>query len=513
MIQYEATRYQNAGELSNYAIMLRHEANEIQRHIDLREKQLEQLREQMRKTERYSDDWYTLRDAIMSGEEALSELLNDAEDLDRTLEEVQQEILKLHTALESEVHQELEARIQKEQSMLDGAVQIQETILEAIRERYRKEWKLMQEDLNKKRDALEEEIAMIDERLQRRKDAEDEAAKYEELAELQRQLALISMDSTRTKDQAKLREKIAEIENELSWDSAEDEAEKQKEALQNQVDAYDDYETEYQEWLDEYLEDANNFAEEVNKVMAMNQEDLLAWLSENVEAFSLSLDEAQEQMLKGWTDTFKQMRGIVDTYWEEITKVLSSKESFVEYMKQSDAYVYASESEKAQMEYNWNKMYDDWIAAKKVSDEAENWDHNDGFETSGDSDGADEKRYTVAFGGWDSAGNWISGVISEPTKYAMENQYRIRTAGLTDVVRVDGGTKKIGKPASSNLSKPSLGGSLSEFAPIAKAYETGGYVDYTGLAVVHGSPSAPEAFLSANDTALVRSMLDAWQFV
>ena len=412
MIQYEETRYQNAGELSNYAIMLSHEADEIQRQIGLREKQIEQLKEQMRKTEEYSDDWYTLRDAIMSGEESLAELINDAEDLDRTLEEVQQQILKLHTDLEGEVLQEIEARIQKERDMLDGTVQMQEIILEAIRERYRKEWELMQEDLNKKREALEEEIAMIDERLQRRKDAEDEAAKYEELAELQRQLALISMDSTRTKDQAELREKIAEIEDELSWDSAEDEAERQKEDLQDQVDAYNDYETEYQEWLDEYLEDANNFAEEVNKVMAMNQEELLAWLSENVETFSLSLDEAQKQMLQGWTDTFKQMHGIVDTYWEEIAKTLSSKESFLEYMMQSDSYVNASEDEQKQMLWNWGKMYDDWIVAKKISEEAQNWDHQDEGHTGvaeGDVVNPNADIYRWYYSGYNAQGVWTQG--------------------------------------------------------------------------------------------------------
>lgn len=509
MIQYEETRYQNAGELSNYAIMLGHEADEIQRQIGLREKQIEQLKEQMRNTEEYSDDWYTLRDAIMSGEEALAELINDAEDLDRTLEEVQQQILKLHTDLEGEVLQEIEARIQKEREMLDGTVQMQEIILEAIRERYRKEWELMQEDLNKKREALEEEIAMIDERLQRRKDAEDEAAKYEELAELQRQLALISMDSTRTKDQAELREKIAEIEDELSWDSAEDEAERQKEDLQDQVDAYNDYETEYQEWLDEYLEDANNFAEEVNKVMAMNQEELLAWLSENVEAFSLSLDEAQKQMLQGWTDTFKQMHGIVDTYWEEIAKTLSSKESFLEYMKQSDTYINASDDEKAQMEYNWGKMYDDWIAAKLIRDEAINWDHQDDFETGSGNPTGSGASTTTYYGGYDSEGTWVTG-------YGVtrgDAEVLARNKGLTGVIYSTTGPVSRPVTGTAGSAAPHRGAGSSQFAQVALAYSNGGYVDYTGVALVHGSPSAPEAFLSADDTALVRSMLDAWQLV
>ena len=517
MIQYEATRYQNAGELSNYAIMLRHESDEIERQIKLREKQIEQLKTQMSQTKEYSDDWYTLRDAIMSGEEALAELINDAEDLDRTLEEVKQQILKLHTDLEGEVLSQIEAIIQKERDMLDGTVSMQDIVLEAIRERYRKEWELMQEDLNKKRQALEEEISMIDERLQRRKDAEDEAAKYEELAELQRQLALVSMDSTRTKDQAELREKIKELEEELAWDTAEDEAELQKTELQEQVDAYNNYETEYQEWLDEFLEDANNFSEEVNKVLEMNHDDMMNWLKQNVEAFSLSLEEAQEQMVQGWTDTFKQMRGIVDTYWEEIAKILSSKEGFMEYMKQSDTYVHASEDEKAQMEYSWGKMYDDWIAAKKIRDEAVNWNHQDAGETGvaeGDVVNPNADIYRWYYSGYNSQGVWTNGGYGQGASSEIARNAAQRLAAkksLTGVQYAQGGYPSEPKKDTPTKTLPIL--SREGDTQAIMKYSSGGYVDYTGLAMVHGSPSKPEAFLSAADTALVRSMLDAWQMM
>ena len=47
---------------------------------------------------------------------------------------------------------------------------------------------LIKKDIEKKKEALEEEKSLIDERLQARKDAEDEAEKYEELAELKKQL-------------------------------------------------------------------------------------------------------------------------------------------------------------------------------------------------------------------------------------------------------------------------------------------------------------------------------------
>lgn len=503
MIQYEETKYQNAGELSNYAIMLQHESDEIKRQIGLREDQIASLKKQMAATKKYSDDWYDLRDAILTAEEALAELINDYEELERTQEEVAQQILALHTELEDAVVAEIEARIQSERDMLDGTVSMEDTILEAIRERYQKEWELMQEDLDKKRKALEEESALIDERLQRRKNAEDKAAKYEELSELKRQLALISMDSTRTKDQATLREKIAELQKELAWDAAEEEAEAQKEGLQDQIDAYDDYESEYQDYLDEYLEDANNFADEVNKLLAGSQEELFSWLEENVEAYGNSLDAQQKQMLQNWKDTYEQMKGIVTTFWEEVAGTLSSKESFLNYMKQSSTYVNASDSEKAQLEYNWEQMYDSWVSAQKVSDEAVNYEHNDDDTSSSGTTSSTRYRadYTISYvvtlseDGF-SQFKTYDGCGIGSSAYAAENVAKNKAQQKIASLKSEGAT---------NVEVTNYGK--------AYKYAKGGYVDYTGLALVHGSSSRPEAFLSADDTALVRSMLDAWQYI
>ena len=57
-----------------------------------------------------------------------------------------------------------------------------------------------------------------------------------------------------------------------------------------------------------------------------------------------------------------------------------------------------------------------------------------------------------------------------------------------------------------------LGMSQEEANTIADSmtgYAKGGYVDYTGVAKVHGTPSNPEAFLSARDTSNMRAMLDS----
>ena len=262
------------------------------------------------------------------------------------IKELHRSILKMQTDLEQQAASAYAEREEIAKDMMNGEASMQQTIIDAIRQRYQTEWELMQEDLEKKREALDEEIAMIDERLQKRKDAEDEADKYEELAELQRQLALISLDSTRTKDQMELREQIAELEKEIAWDIAEDEAEAVKEGLQEQSDAYSEYEEEYQEWLDDYLEDTNNFSDEVNRVLKLGQEEMIEWLKRNNEEYKNSFGAMQEEMIAGWEETYRQMKHIVITYWDEVMTALNSKESFIELMKQTDAYVNASEAEK-----------------------------------------------------------------------------------------------------------------------------------------------------------------------
>lgn len=481
----------------------------------------------MSATKKYSDKWYQLRDAIMSAEEAVSELNNTISENEKKIEELEQQVLKLHTDLESAVRDEIDARIQAERDMLDGTVSMQNIILDAIRERYRKEWELMQEDISKKRKALEEEMSLIDERLQRRKDAEDEAAKHEELTELKRQLALVSMDSTRTKDQAKLREKIREIEDELAWDAAEDEADIQKDALQEQIDAYDSYEEEYQKYLDELLEDANNFSSEVSSVLSMSQEDLLKWLSDNIEEFRLSLKDNQEQLTKNWTETFKQMKGIVDTFWEEIAGTLSSKESFLDYMKQSTTYQHASDDEKAQLEYNWSEMYDNWISAKKESDEAKKYEHDDD-NFAGNKNTTTNSTVTY-YGGYNSQGVWVTGYGA--TK--ADAQALVRSKGLTSVQydtrrrppeppRVDipsdmdsvmnptlsdnkntnnsrenysaGSSASLPAKSQSSVVTPVILDDLLTDQHIVKRYARGGIVDYTGYAWVDGTKQNPEAF-------------------
>ena len=475
MVQYKQTEYTNADELTNYGRMIEKEMEIEQSYLPVVQENIQKLKEQMAKTKVGSDDWYTLRDAILSAEETYEEINKTLDENKKKLEENQQAILKLHTDLEDSVTEEIKNRIQKERDMTDGAVTMQETILNAIKQRHQDEWDLIKKDIEKKKEALEEEKSLIDERLQARKDAEDEAEKYEELAELKKQLASVEMDSSRTKDAAQLRKSIADLEKEIGWDIADKEADNAKNEIQDQMDAYDDYITKGDEDLEELLKDANNFSEEVNNVLKMNQSELFDWLKNNVKEYTESLKDAQQQMVNSWSDTYKQMMGLTDTYWDEVAEILSSKESYLEYMKNSDEYLNASDDMKAQLRYQWEDAYDKWILALK---DTTNYDHfDDGLgDMSGSEYGTGTNSGTGAGGNKTTSPSGLSTMI----KNAIDTVKKSLFGGLA-----------WDKP---NVSKEVLD------RIVRGKFATGGVANYTGLAWLDGTPSKPERVLNAQQT-------------
>lgn len=483
MVQYKQTEYTNADELTNYGRMIEKEMEIEQSYLPVVQENIQKLKEQMAKTKVGSDDWYTLRDAILSAEETYEEINKTLDENKKKLEENQQAILKLHTDLEDSVTEEIKNRIQKERDMTDGAVTMQETILNAIKNRLSEEWELQKKDIEKKKEALEEEKSLIDERLQARKDAEDEAEKYEELAELKKQLASVEMDSSRTKDAAQLRKSIADLEKEIGWDIADKEADNAKNEIQDQMDAYDDYITKGDEDLEELLKDANNFSEEVNNVLKMNQSELFDWLKNNVKEYTESLKDAQQQMVNSWSDTYKQMMGLTDTYWDEVAEILSSKESYLEYMKNSDEYLNASDDMKAQLRYQWEDAYDKWILALK---DTTNYDHFDNGlgDMSGSEYGTGTNSGTGAGGNKTTSPSGLSTMI----KNAIETVRKSLFGGLA-----------WDKP---NVSKEVLD------RIVRGKFATGGVANYTGLAWLDGTPSKPERVLNAQQTESFERMVN-----
>lgn len=173
MIQYQEADYKDDSQLGNYGKAVEEENRVRKEYAQTLDDNLESLKKEFAATKKDSDDWYKLRDAILQAEEAIEENNKAIEDNVRLLAENHQAILKLHTDLEQLIVDEIEARKQKERDMLDGTVQMETQILNIIQERYRKEWELERQGIEKKKEALEEEKRLLQERLDARKEAED----------------------------------------------------------------------------------------------------------------------------------------------------------------------------------------------------------------------------------------------------------------------------------------------------------------------------------------------------
>ena len=501
MIQYQETRYENANELTNYGKMIMMENEAQGDYINSMLNAIDQLKSKISTLKPESDDWYAARDAIMGYEEAIEEATETIKQNERKLRDIQNAIHKTVTDLEDLIRDEATNRENIRRDMLQGTVDTEDMILSAIRDRYQDEWDLIKQDIDNKRQALEEEKNLISERLNARKEAEDEAAKYEQLAEYQKQLAMVSMDSTRTKDAIELRKKISDLEKELAWDLAEAEAEAQQEAIDDQIQAYDEFTQVGDERLQAFLEDANNFTDEVDKVLQMSFEDMMAWLQANIEEYQLTLDAQQESMVLGWKDTFEQMHHITETYATLIDDVLSGgEEAFLKYMKESDEYINASEDMRAQLVDEWKKMYEDYVAAMK-NDAL--YKHDDDFasggsSSSGSSGGSGGNTSSTTSPTTQSDAESATGALDK-AKETISNAWNAVTQKVKETVN------------NSNLSGI-LEGITNLFRPKYK-FANGGLADYTGLAWVDGTKSRPEGFLDATDTALLRSFLDAAKYV
>ena len=493
MVQYAESKYQNRGELTNYGNALKQELVYQKQRKNALEDAIAQQKRHMGTLSASSDEWRKAFDQMKKYEEELADTNNTIEENIKKQKENKSAIAKTQIAVENQLAEEFENRKQKERSMLDSRVQLENAVLDTIRKRYQDEWELIQKDVEKKKEALNEEIALIDKRLQRRKDAADEAEKYEELAELQNQLAMISMDPTRNKDAAELRERISELQKDIGWDIAEDQAAAEKEVLQEQIDAYDDFLQKGAEDLQKFLEDANNFSAELDNIMSKSRTGILNWLKDNNEDYKNATENGRKQILQSWNDTIDGMKGIVENYWKQIKILMQgSRDDYINFMKGSDEWRNASKKGREELVKTWGDTWDTW---RKAIQNDRNDDSHDDKKPSGKSSNNNNNNK-----------NQQTPTPDKNKDEDKENNKAKDNNGGSALGTLIGIGAAIGRGILSGVGK-AFGISTPN------TYDEGGYVNYTGLAAVHGSALRPEAFLDADDTKLMRSMLDAMNII
>lgn len=117
----------------------------------------------------------------------------------------------------------------------------------------------------------------------------------------------------------------------------------------------------WKETLDSMAGVTKDYRDVVNSILSGSADEIMAWLMNNDKAYALASDAEREQMAKGWQESLENMYGVTVNYWREIDLVLSgSEEQFVNYMKShSLEYADASKTSREQMIEGWRQTYRD----------------------------------------------------------------------------------------------------------------------------------------------------------
>lgn len=585
LLGYESSKYQSNGELKNVNAL-------IEEENDLRHERVNELMAEIVQLEKehalFSDgskEEKRIVEQIKKREESLEAENVQIEKNNKLHDENVKKIMQVRKALEDAVDKEIEAEKKRNREILNANVSMQNTIVDLLKRRLQNEWDLKKKDLDKEKENLEEYKRLINERFAYRKKASEQADKDEELADYRRQLALIQADPTRSKDALELQRKIEDLEKEQAWSIAEDQLNAENERIDEQAEGLGKFIQYNEELLNDILSDANNFAAEMNDILSGSFEDsydkIMEFMRKENEAFMKSLPDAQKQMIQGWEDTWKKANDIVDSNYAMITSILTSKDSFLDYMRNTDR-EYRSFKENndqnsmALLERQWSEYYDNDVNANKTGatfdlhnhslsdveskiDELKNnvfnvnvigvsgevgspyglsdstintIDFSNGKELSledlnniykiiepieaptpepqSSTPQKQPAQKTYYFTTTDERGNPTSQGGSVPaSSYTEAMQKAIAAAKemgrLVDVVYLKDDYKDKKNPVKSSYT--------SAGANYSMHYAEGGLVDFTGPAWVDGTPQRPESFLDAEDTSLMRAMLDSFKYI
>lgn len=390
------------------------------------------------------------------------------------------------------------------QEYIDNQLSVEEKLFNAIVDRQQAQIDKMQDLLDATQNASEEYIKGLTDALNKEQQLYNKNQNDRELSKLQRQLAILQRSGG----------SASEIKN-----------------LQNQIDSklQSDYFDAMQKQIDTIQEASDNQLEKLQKQIDIATE-ALEYQKEN----GLLWQEVY-QMMNEWTP--EKMLEFIEKYTQSYREDsgLQSSENSKETKKELE--IWANKRDMNARDEAWKKYYSDAKyddAIKKNYSASAQEAFNTGYASGGAEEGArraneifeNAKKNQGSSAGGNTGGNTggsSTGSNTTPTQTEGTSRGKVKTntgAGLYIRSKPDLNAKKVGKiPNGSTMEiyddyknskwyKVRYNGTTGySYKQYIKKYAQGGLVDYTGPAWVDGSKSKPEAFLSAKDTALLKSKI------
>ena len=467
-------------------------------------------REGSKKYRQAATDLEALQKQHQQYSEALLQNKIDLEELTRAIREQQDAIREMEIDLRELVHDAILDREALNRRMLEGQIDVENELIDAITRRYEKERDQLIELAQAKRDALDEELSALDEQLAARKKLNEEEDRAKELAEKEAQLARISADPTRKKEELKLRREIAALREEIAWDAAQDEVDARKKSIESQLESLDDYIEYVENYYEELLNNPRKLVEELKELLSQSDAEIIAWLVKNHEDYETATDATRENMRRGWQEMLDDMRGHTTTYWEEVEEIIAGGDDvIIQFLKDNcQDYKDAGKLQAEAYVDEWKKKLEDLRNAyKQVSGDIKAYDYTptasakgSGSSSSGGSggkkSGGSSTKVTKYKATYPAIGKAKGGTLSGYS--SPEEAEKAARSKINSICRELSGSSSsmIGEWARSFYSKIKV-----------TAYAKGGLNQATGLAWLDGTKAKPERVLSPYQTELFEDLL------
>ena len=322
----------------------------------------------------YRTEYQIILKQIESTEKALASLRTQGfgedtesiKNLKKELSDYQTAILEVTKEFRDAVQSQIETAMDNMSELLDYTVDMLKEETEKKKKALEREYKDRKEMLEKQQDdeekALKDRLDMLKREADARKDALDKesdeksyndelAEKQKEIAELQNQLSVISLDDTKSKEQKQLRDEIAKkkkeledfqydrgielqkqaIDDELALqeDKIETELDRLKEQNEQQLEYYEDLYESQKDIYEDYLDDEVGLRQEANRRMNLDSksfyEELKAYVTSYCGVTESEFDEMWRVASEGMESFGNGQKDVLSNLDEMTSKIIALK--------------------------------------------------------------------------------------------------------------------------------------------------------------------------------------------
>ena len=414
------------------------------------------------------------------------------------------------------VEEAIQAQNEILQEYIDNQLSVEERLMDAIVSREEAEIERLEKELDALDEATNKYLDGLKDSLDREKQMYERNKDSEETAKLQRQLAILKRTGGSASEIQSLQDEISSRledsyfqQQEDQIDALEQAANNQIEKLQNQIDIMNES-LEYQKangllW-EEVYEMMNNWSPEQ---MLQFVEEFLPSYRENS---ALQNDQDSQEALKefeiwvGKRENAEALANAWQSYYNSVDQYSDEfKAEHAEGAKNAYNLAYATEGEDAA-----RKAADDYFANQATLLNGSGGSGNEEKEEQPETD-------TTPVGSGGDSSKKASQTSGEIKRGAKGEDVRAIQKALSSLGYYKGSIDGIFGEATQSavyafqkamgIQADGIVGNKTREKFKLKGYKTGGLVDFTGPAWVDGTKTKPEAFLSAEDTAMLKSKI------